>query len=47
WPQDFMLLAWLLIICALALFTVTVLVGRVWCGFSCPQTVWTMMFMGV
>ena len=47
WPQDFMLLAWLLIICAFALFTVTVLVGRVWCGFSCPQTVWTMMFMGV
>ena len=47
WPQDFMLLAWLLIICAFALFAVTVLVGRVWCGFSCPQTVWTMMFMGV
>lgn len=47
WPQDFMLLAWLLIIGAFALFTVTVLIGRVWCGFSCPQTVWTMMFMGV
>ncbi len=46
WPQDFMLLAWLLIIAAFALFTVTVLVGRVWCGFSCPQTVWTMLFMG-
>lgn len=46
WPQDFMLLAWFLIISAFALFTVTVLVGRVWCGFSCPQTVWTMMFMG-
>ncbi len=45
WPQDFMLLAWLLIICAFALFTVTVLVGRVWCGFSCPQTVWTLWFM--
>ncbi|MGV6807597.1 MAG: cytochrome c oxidase accessory protein CcoG [bacterium] len=45
WPQDFMLLAWLLIISAFALFTVTVLVGRVWCGFSCPQTVWTMWFM--
>ncbi|MGD9663090.1 MAG: 4Fe-4S binding protein, partial [Porticoccaceae bacterium] len=44
WPQDFMLLAWLLIICAFALFTVTVLVGRVWCGFSCPQTVWTLWF---
>ena len=47
WPQDFMMLAWLLIIAAFALFAVTVLVGRVWCGFSCPQTVWTMMFMGV
>ena len=45
WPQDFMLLAWALIICAFLLFTVTVLVGRVWCGFSCPQTVWTMLFM--
>lgn len=45
WPQDFMFLAWLLIICAFALFTVTVLVGRVWCGFTCPQTVWTMLFM--
>ncbi len=47
WPQDFMLLAWLLIISAFALFTVTVLLGRVWCGFTCPQTVWTMMFMSV
>ncbi|MFA5494131.1 MAG: cytochrome c oxidase accessory protein CcoG [Porticoccaceae bacterium] len=46
WPQDFMLLAWLLIIAAFALFTVTVLVGRVWCGFTCPQTVWTMLFIG-
>ena len=47
WPQDFMLLAWLLIIAAFALFTVTVLFGRVWCGFTCPQTVWTLMFMSV
>ncbi|WP_299774851.1 cytochrome c oxidase accessory protein CcoG [uncultured Pseudoteredinibacter sp.] len=45
WPQDFMLLAWLLIIAAFTLFTVTVLVGRVWCGFTCPQTVWTLMFI--
>ncbi|GIX31162.1 MAG: ferredoxin [Porticoccaceae bacterium] len=45
WPQDFMLLAWLLIICAFALFTVTVAVGRVWCGFTCPQTVWTLWFL--
>ena len=45
WPQDFMLLAWLLIIAAFSLFAVTVAVGRVWCGFTCPQTVWTLMFM--
>lgn len=45
WPQDGMLLAWLLIIAAFSLFAITTLVGRVWCGFTCPQTVWTMMFM--
>lgn len=45
WPQDSMYLAWLLIIAAFLLFTVTVLVGRVWCGFTCPQTVWTQMYM--
>lgn len=47
WPQDFMLLAWLLIISAFTLFTVTVLLGRVYCGFTCPQTVWTLMFISV
>lgn len=47
WPQDFMLLAWALIISAYMLFTVTVLLGRVWCGFTCPQTVWTLMFISV
>ena len=47
WPQDGMFLAWLLIIAAFSLFTVTVLVGRVWCGFTCPQTVWTLMFIWV
>lgn len=47
WPQDFMLLAWALIIAAFTLFTVTVLLGRVWCGFTCPQTVWTLMFIAV
>jgi cytochrome c oxidase accessory protein FixG len=46
-PQDGMFLAWLLIISAFTLFTVTVLVGRVWCGFTCPQTVWTLMFIWV
>ena len=47
WPQDFMLLAWILIIAAFALFTVTVLFGRVWCGFTCPQTVWTLMYIAI
>ena len=47
WPQDFMLLAGFLIICAYALFTITVLVGRVWCGFGCFQTIWTMIFIAL
>ncbi len=47
WPQDFPLLAWLLIISAFSLFTVTVFLGRVWCGYTCPQTVWTSIFMWV
>lgn len=45
WPQDFPLLAWLLIIAAFALFTITAFAGRVWCGYTCPQTVWTSIFM--
>ena len=44
-PQDGFLLAWLLIIAAFALFAITTWLGRVWCGFTCPQTVWTMMFI--
>ncbi|WP_345552383.1 cytochrome c oxidase accessory protein CcoG [Microbulbifer aestuariivivens] len=44
-PQDGFLLAWILIMSAFALFAVTTWLGRVWCGFTCPQTVWTMMFM--
>jgi len=47
WPQDFPLLAWLLIIAAFSLFTVTAFAGRVWCGYTCPQTVWTSIFMWV
>ncbi|MDP5053803.1 MAG: 4Fe-4S binding protein, partial [Congregibacter sp.] len=47
WPQDFSLLAFLLIIAAFSLFTVTVSAGRVWCGYTCPQTVWTSIFMWV
>ena len=45
WPQDFIYLAGLLIIAALALFFFTALAGRLWCGFACPQTVWTEAFM--
>ncbi|WP_236208624.1 cytochrome c oxidase accessory protein CcoG [Pseudomonas tohonis] len=47
WPQDFILLSGLLIICAFGLFFITVFAGRVWCGYSCPQSVWTWMFMWV
>ncbi|MNF53119.1 Ubp3 associated protein Bre5 [compost metagenome] len=45
WPQDFILLSGLLIICAFGLFFITVFAGRVWCGYTCPQSVWTWMFM--
>ena len=47
WPQDLPLLAFLLIISAFALFAVTVFAGRVWCGYTCPQTVWTSIFMWI
>ncbi|MBS7325599.1 MAG: cytochrome c oxidase accessory protein CcoG [Thiopseudomonas sp.] len=47
WPQDFMLLSWLLIISAFSLFFITVFAGRVWCGYACPQTTWTWIFMWV
>ena len=45
WPQDFILLAGGLILAAVALFLVTSLFGRIWCGYACPQTVWTDLFM--
>lgn len=45
WPQDLTLFATLLIISAYALFFVTTFYGRVWCGYMCPQTVWTFMFI--
>ncbi len=45
WPQDFPYLAVLLIIAALSLFFFTALAGRLWCGFACPQTVWTEIFI--
>jgi len=45
YPQDFIYLTLLLILCALGLFFVTTLAGRIWCGFACPQTVYTKVFM--
>jgi cytochrome c oxidase accessory protein FixG len=45
WPQDFIYLSGLLILGALGLFFFTNLAGRVWCGYACPQTVWTRFFM--
>jgi cytochrome c oxidase accessory protein FixG len=47
WPQDFIYLAALLIICAYLLFLVTAVAGRVWCGFACPQTVYTEVFLWI
>ncbi|MDT8409228.1 MAG: cytochrome c oxidase accessory protein CcoG [Wenzhouxiangellaceae bacterium] len=45
WPQDFFMLALLLAIAAITLFFVTALAGRLWCGYACPQTVWTEVFL--
>lgn len=45
WPQDFILLSGILIVAAFGLFFITVYAGRVWCGYTCPQSVWTWMFM--
>lgn len=45
WPQDFILLSGLLIICAFGLFTITNLAGRIWCGYTCPQSAWSFIFM--
>ncbi len=47
WPQDFIYLAALLIICAYLLFLLTAIAGRVWCGFACPQTVYTEIFLWI
>ncbi len=46
-PKDFFLLSGMLIISAFGLFFITTLFGRVWCGYTCPQTVWTFIFMWV
>jgi len=45
WPQDFFMLALLMAIAAISLFFFTALAGRLWCGYACPQTVWTEVFL--
>ncbi len=47
YPQDFIYLAGLLVISAFSLFLFTAVAGRLWCGFACPQTVYTEIFMWV
>lgn len=47
WPQEVYYLTGILILAAIGLFFVTSLLGRVWCGYTCPQTVWTDLFVWV
>ncbi|MBO6825980.1 MAG: cytochrome c oxidase accessory protein CcoG [Sneathiella sp.] len=47
WPQEVYYITGILILAALSLFLVTSLFGRAWCGYSCPQTVWTDLFVFV
>ena len=47
WPQEVYFITGLLILAAVSLFFVTSLFGRVWCGYACPQTVWTDLFVWV
>ena len=47
WPQEFYYIAGLLILAGIGLFLITSTVGRAWCGYSCPQTVWVDLFLVV
>ncbi|MGZ5986680.1 MAG: 4Fe-4S binding protein, partial [Caulobacteraceae bacterium] len=47
WPEEVYFITGLLVIAALALFLVSALFGRLWCGYACPQTVWTDLYMTV
>ena len=47
WPQDLFYLTAILIIAALSLFLFTAVAGRLWCGYACPQTVWTDVFLRI
>ena len=47
WPQEIYYLTGLLILAALVLFLMNAVAGRVWCGYLCPQTVWTDLFLAI
>ncbi|MGO8609971.1 4Fe-4S binding protein, partial [Rhizobium johnstonii] len=47
WPQEFSYVAGLLVLAGFGLFLVTSAVGRAWCGYACPQTVWVDLFIVV
>ena len=47
WPQDVIYLTVILVLCAFSLFLFTSVAGRLWCGYACPQTVYTEMFLWV
>ena len=47
WPQEFFFVAGLLVMAGVGLFLITSVVGRAWCGYACPQTVWTDLFLWV
>ncbi|MDE1467753.1 cytochrome c oxidase accessory protein CcoG [Aurantiacibacter sp. D1-12] len=47
WPHEFYFVAGLLIMAGIGLFVVTSAVGRAWCGYACPQTVWTDLFQHI
>ena len=47
WPQEVYYITGLLIIAAMTLFLMNALAGRIWCGYLCPQTVWTDLFQAI
>ena len=47
WPQEVYYLTGLLILAAMALFLMNAVAGRIWCGYLCPQTVWTDLFFAI
>ena len=47
WPQDFIYLTFMLMLAAFALFFFTTIAGRLFCGYACPQTVWTELFLAI